>query len=490
MAGKRIEDHQVTKYKRLRTKHGQEVAAAKVGISVASARRIEGARALPSQRPPRSWRTRSDPFEEVWEAELVPLLEAQPRLTAMTLLEEVQRRHPGQYEDNLLRTLQRRVRAWCARFGADREVYFAQMHPPGRLGLSDFTHAAVLQVTIAGALLVHLLYQFALAYSGWRYVEVVLSGESFAALSSGLQNALWMMGGVPEEHRTDSLSAAFNNRAEQEDLTKRYEGLCEHYGMRPSRNNLGVSHENGSIEARQGTLKRTMEQALLLRGHRDFADLEAYRRFVAEVMGRMNARVERQFREERGLLRALPVRRSSEYEEVDARVTKFSTLTVKRVLYTVPSRLVGHRLKVRVTSRAAGRLAGWRVRPGTAPRAAWGGEPARQGGGLPAPAACAQAQARGVCAVGAPRRAVPALGIPADVGTAEGSTDGSRGLQGDRGPAGPGGQRRLRGAARTALGWTVGQWRAAGPGSPQGGLGATACAVSRGQCRVARPCEL
>jgi hypothetical protein len=156
VAGKRIEDHQVTKYKRLRTKHGQEVAAAKVGISVASARRIEGARALPSQRPPRSWRTRSDPFEEVWEAELVPLLEAQPRLTAMTLLEEVQRRYPGQYEDNLLRTLQRRVRAWCARFGADREVYFAQMHPPGRLGLSDFTHAAVLQVTIAGALLVHL----------------------------------------------------------------------------------------------------------------------------------------------------------------------------------------------------------------------------------------------------------------------------------------------------------------------------------------------
>ena len=111
-----------------------------------------------------------------------------------------------------------------------------------------------------------------------------------------------MMGGVPEEHRTDSLSAAFNNRAEQEELTKRYEGLCEHYGMRPSRNNLGVSHENGSIEARQGTLKRTLEQALLLRGHRDFADLEAYRRFVAEVMGRMNARVERQFIEERGRL--------------------------------------------------------------------------------------------------------------------------------------------------------------------------------------------
>jgi transposase InsO family protein len=268
----------------------------------------------------------------------------------MTLLDEIQRRYPGKYEDTLLRTLQRRVRMWNASFGREREVFIAQEHPPGRLGLSDFTHAAVLKVTIGGAVLLHLLYQFALAYSGWRYVEIVLGGESFAALSSGLQNAVWMMGGVPEEHRTDSLAAAFNNHAEHELLTRRYEALCIHYGMRPSRNNLGVSHENGSIESRQGTLKRTLEQALLLRGHRDFADLDAYRRFVAEVFGRLNARVARKFNEERGLLKALPVRRSSDYEEMEVGVTKYSTLSVKKVLYTVPSRLVGHRLKVRVYS--------------------------------------------------------------------------------------------------------------------------------------------
>jgi hypothetical protein len=93
-----------------------------------------------------------------------------------------------------------------------------------------------------------------------------------------------------------------------------------------------------------------MEQALLLRGHRDFADLDAYRVFVAEVFGRLNARVSRKFSEERSMLKALPVRRSSDYEEVDARVTKFSTMTVKKVLYTAPSRLVGHILKVRVYS--------------------------------------------------------------------------------------------------------------------------------------------
>lgn len=350
MAGKRIGDHQVGIYKKLRTSHGQEVAAAKAGISVRSARRLDGTEALPSQRDARTWRTRADPFEAVWHSEIVPMLEASPALTATTLLEEVQRRHPGSYDDALLRTLQRRVRTWGASHGAEREVFFAQAHPPGRLGLSDFTHAAVLQVTVAGVGLLHLLYQFALAYSGWRYVEVVLGGESFMALSSGLQNAVWMMGGVPEEHRTDSLAAAFKNKTEHELLTRRYEALCTHYGMRPSRNNLGVSHENGSIESRQNSLKLTIEQALLLRGHRDFADLDAYRRFVAEVFGRLNARVARKFNEERSQLRALPARRSSDYEEVDARVTKYGTMTVKKVLYSAPSRLVGHRLKVRIYS--------------------------------------------------------------------------------------------------------------------------------------------
>ena len=348
MAGKRIGDHQVGIYKKFRAKHGQEGAAAKAGISVRSARRLDSAETLPSQRPARAWRTRADPFEAVWQSEIVPMLEAAPALTAMTLLEEMQRRYPGQYDSSLLRTLQRRVRTWSASHGAERDVFFAQQHPPGRLGLSDFTDAAVLRVTIAGAAFLHLLYQFALAYSGWRYVEVVLGGESFMALSSGLQNAVWMMGGVPEEHRTDSLAAAYNNRAEHELLTRRYDGLCVHYGMRPSRNNLGVSHENGSIESRQGSLKQTMEQALLLRGQRDFADLDAYRRFVAETFGRLNARVARKFNEERGMLQPLPLRRNSDYEEVDARVTKYGTLTVKKVLYTAPTRLVGHRVKVRI----------------------------------------------------------------------------------------------------------------------------------------------
>lgn len=348
MPGKRVTDQQVIKYKQYRQRLSQEAAAAKVGISERTARRLERLDELPSQRAARTWRTRSDPLAAVWESEVLPMLRGAPDLTAVTVLEELQRRHPGDYANAVLRTLQRRVRRWRALEGPEREVFFAQRHEPGRLGLSDFTHAADLDVHIAGARFEHLLYQFALAYSGWRHVAVVLGGECFLDLSAGLQDALWELGGSPREHRTDSLSAAFRNLAEREDLTRRYEWLCAHYGMVPSRNNRGASHENGSIEARHGTLKHFIDQALLLRGSREFDSLEAYRHFLAEVTARANGRIAKALTIERACLRPLPPRRTNEYEEVDARVTKFAVFTVRGVVYSAPSRLIGHRLKVRV----------------------------------------------------------------------------------------------------------------------------------------------
>ena len=350
MPGKRITDLQVNKYKQLRGGYSQEAAAAKTGISLSSAQRIEAVQVLPSQRGARTWRTRSDPLGLVWESEVVPLLKEAPTLMAVTVLEELQRREPGRYAESVLRTLQRRMRQWRAEHGAEREIYFAQEHPPGRLGLSDFTVADELGVFIAGVAFAHRLYQFTFAHSGWRHARVVLGGESFQALTTGLQDALWMAGGVPEEHRTDSLSAAFNNLAEQEELTRRYKDLCEHYGVRASRNNLGQSHENGSIESRQGSLKRALEQTLLLRGTSEFADVPAYEQFVAETVRRLNARCARAWEAERTKLRPLPVRRTVDYEEIDARVTKYGVFSAKSALYSVPSRLAGHRLKVRLYS--------------------------------------------------------------------------------------------------------------------------------------------
>jgi transposase InsO family protein len=347
MPGKKITDHQVHKYKEHRNQLTQVAAAAKAGLSERSARRIEQSDALPSQREQRSWRTREDPLAEVWQAEVMPLLQADAHLNAVTLLEELQRRHSGRYSADVLRTLQRRVRQWRAVHGAEREVYFAQEHPPGRLGLSDFTVADELGVQLGGAAFAHRLYQFALAHSGWRHAVVMVGGESFVALSSGIQAALWRLGGVPEEHRTDSLSAAFNNLAEQQELTQRYEELCGHYGMRASRCNPGQSHENGSIESRHDSLKTALDQGLRLRGSRSFDERADYEAFVDTTVQRLNARTAKRLAVERAMLRPLPARRTAEFEELPARVSKYAIFTVKGVQYSAPSQLIGRRLMVR-----------------------------------------------------------------------------------------------------------------------------------------------
>jgi len=348
LPGKKITDHQVQKYKHHHLKLSQAAAAAKAGISERSARRIEHSEALPSQREKRTWRTRTDPLAPVWDSEVVPLLEADGALNAVTLLEELQRRYPGAYGTANLRTLQRRVRQWRAVHGPEREVYFAQEHPPGRLGLSDFTVCDELGVVIGGAAFAHRIYQFALAHSGWRHAVVFEGGESFIALSTGLQSALWRLGGIPEEHRTDSLSAAFNNLAEEQELTRRYAGLCEHYGMRASRCNPGQSQENGSIESRHDSLKTALDQALRLRGSRCFDERAEYETMVEKIVGRLNARVAVRLVVERATLRALPQRRTAEYEELPARVSKYAIFTVRGAQYSAPSQLIGQRLTVRL----------------------------------------------------------------------------------------------------------------------------------------------
>jgi hypothetical protein len=220
------------------------IAAAKAGFSTASAYRIEADPRLPSQKKSPRGRRRPDPLAGVWESEIAPMLEAAPGLRAVAIFEEICRRDPG-IAPGVRRTLERRIARWRALNGPDRDVIFRQEHPPGRMGLSDFTDLGTLGITIASERFDHRLYHFRLAFSGFEHAHVVLGGESFVALAEGLQNALWELGGVPEQHRSDSLSAAFCNldREAQQDLTRRYEELCAHYGMTPSRNNRGIARE-------------------------------------------------------------------------------------------------------------------------------------------------------------------------------------------------------------------------------------------------------
>lgn len=348
MPGRKITDCQIRLYMQSKQEgKTQRVAAAQAGFSERSARHIDNNTAVNSKRA-RSWKTRPDPFDGVWEKEILPLLEAKPKLEARTLLEELQQRHEGQYPDNLLRTLQRRVRQWKATSGPEKEIIFRQNHPAGWQGISDFTNMDDLGVTIRTEPFPHLLYHYRLVFSTWAYAHIVLGGESFTALSEGMQNAFFASGGVPETHRTDSLSAAYKNCSDKskEEFTESYKALCKHYGIDPTRNNKGVSHENGSIESPHGHLKNRIDQALMLRNSRDFDSIDLYRAFIREILVRQNKRAEKAFAEERTFLKSLPEKKTSDYTEDRARVTSSSTITVKQVTYSVPSRLIGMIVKV------------------------------------------------------------------------------------------------------------------------------------------------
>jgi len=328
---------------------GPAVSAAKASLSTATAYRFEQDHRLPSSRKTVRGRRRPDPLADFFDAEVVPMLTAAPELRPIAIFDEMRRRHPA-LSAGARRTLERRIRSWRAVHGAEREVIFRQTHEPGRMGLSDFTDMSDLRVTIAGARLDHRLYHFRLAYSGFQHAHVILGGESYVALAEGLQNALWALGGAPLEHRSDSLSAAFRNLDQdaREDLTRRYDALCAHFGMQPTRNNRGVAHENGGIESAHGHLKQAIRDALLMRGIADFDDLTGYRRFIDEIVSRKNAHRAKRIAAERPALQPLPGQRTCDHEEAIVTVTSSGGFTLKKVFYTVPSRLIGHRLRVRL----------------------------------------------------------------------------------------------------------------------------------------------
>jgi len=347
LPGKRITQRQESLYMNTRKSgKSQETAAAKASISERSGRRIEkGERlSIPGER---HWRTREDPLEAIWKKELVPLLEKEAQLTGLTLWEYLEDEHAGKFPFSVLRTLQRRVKQWKATEGPEKVVIFRQSVPAGQQGLSDFSHPNT-EITIQNKVFTHLLYQFRFAYSGWRYVQIILGGESYSALADGLQSALTLAGGSPVEHRTDSLSAAFINSVEEQKLTQSYDALCAHYNLRATRNNRGVSHENGAIECAHGSFKRRLDQALKLRGSADFAAIKDYQAFLNKVTERLNKRCQGRFKDEQLALQALPGERFMDYSELSLKVTRSSTLEVKKVLYTVPSRMIGENVRVHV----------------------------------------------------------------------------------------------------------------------------------------------
>ena len=342
-----VTDEQVRRLRKLsNTESNKEIAASKAGMDPTTARRYLGLERLPSElKKERQWRTREDPFVGVWAA-VQKQMEESPGLEAKTLFEWLQREYPGQFSDGQIRTLQRRIKLWRVTEGPAQEVYFGQVHVPGRLCASDFTHMTELGITLGGQTFEHLLYHFVLTYSNWETGTICYS-ESLESLSEGWQNAVWELGAVAAEHRTDSLSSAVNNMSNLEEFNRRYESVMRYYGVKPRHTNPASPNENGDCEQSHHRLKRAVEQALLLRGSRDFTGKEEYSRFLQNLFAQRNAGRRTRLAEEMAVMGELPARRMESAKRERVKVDSGSLIHVERNAYSVNSRLIGAQVEAR-----------------------------------------------------------------------------------------------------------------------------------------------
>lgn len=327
----------------------QAEAAAQAGMSTNTARKYLKSGVLPSQAQVKhTWRTRHDPFEDVWD-DLEEKLKDNHHFEAKTLFNDLQKQHPGMFQDGQLRTLQRKIKHWRATEGPAQEVFFSQKHYPGQLSESDFVRMKDMYITINSIPFDHMLYHFILTYSNWEDLSICYS-ESFESLSEGLQNALWKLGQVPERHRSDNLSAAVRELNNKKEFTDRYNGLVSHYGLEAERINPNCPHENGDIEQRHYRTGNALDQALMLRGSRDFKDIAEYEQFLNKLLQQLNAGRSKRLAEEQEHMHSLPLSRLNDYKRIIVRVRKSSTIHVQKNTYSVHSRLRGEQVEVRLTS--------------------------------------------------------------------------------------------------------------------------------------------
>jgi transposase InsO family protein len=344
-------------YHRLMNEHQAHgnitVSALKADTSRPTARKYVGAGKSPAElQAKHTWRTRSDPVSGIWP-QAQAMLEAAPELEAKAIFDHLllKEQHCGEVQEQHLRTFQRRVLQWRLQKGPDKEVFFPQDRSPGQALQLDWTHASELGIHIGGQRYDHLLCHVVLPYSNWEWGTRCQS-ESLLSLRHGLQDGLQRLGKAPLELWVDHSSAATHQIASglsERTFNQDFLSICEHYGVTPRTINVECPNENGDVESANGHLKRRLNQHLLLRGSREFSSEADYEGFLGGVLNQANARRAKAVAEELAVMRSLPPTRLSEYEEVYCPVSKYSTIRVKKVGYSVPARLIGQELKVEVS---------------------------------------------------------------------------------------------------------------------------------------------
>lgn len=326
------------------------MSSLKAGIDrKTGAKYINGGQGPSERKVPHTWRTRPDPFADV-AGEIDEMLGNADGLKPLTIFMHLQEKYPGKFHDGQLRTLERRVREWMAQKGRSCIVSIPQVHLPGKLMELDWTCMNELMVTVCGVHFKHLLCHSILTYSNWEWAEIAHS-ESFSSLKKGFQSAIFRLGAVPEILQTDNSSTAthqIKKDGRERTFNYDYTTFLEHYGVKPRSINVNSPDENGDIESANGHLKKRMEQHLLLRGSGDFQSVDEYRLFLTDVLEKANRNRMGKAREEIQVMRELPAIRLPEYTEEEKTVSAFGTVRVKKVAYSVPSRLKGYRVRLRV----------------------------------------------------------------------------------------------------------------------------------------------
>lgn len=344
-------DVQVRKLMKEMETHGAiGKAADRAGMDRKTARKYVSAGKFPSElKAPREYRTRPDPISKADWAWVEEQLRLAPALEAKTLFDMLQERDPGAYAEGQLRTLQRKVRLWRATKGPDKDVFFAQEHRPGEAAQTDFTHGTELGVTLGGIAFAHLLCHFVLPYSNWEWVTVCMS-ESLAAIRRGVQSAMFRLGHHPEWHQTDHSTAATHQLSDGDrEFNREYVAMVTHFGMKPRTIGVGDKEQNGDVEASNGALKRRIAQRLLVRGSSDFESVEAYEQWLADdPVARGNAQRRARLANEIAVMPAVRVARLPEFRELDVMVSSWSTIRVDHNAYSVPSRMIGMSVRVRI----------------------------------------------------------------------------------------------------------------------------------------------
>ena len=321
-------------------------SALKSAMSENTARRYRDGAPPKGTREPRTYRTRPDPFKAVW-GDIEKMLEVAPGLEAKTIFERLLERPDASFTEGQLRTLQRKIRQWRAQHGPHKEVMFPQEHRPGEYAQSDFTSMNDLEISIGSEPFEHLVYHFVLPYSRWETGMVCFS-ESYETLIGGFQRAVAELGRVPHKHRTDNLSAATHDLKDGgREFNERYLGAMAHYGVEADRNTPGRAHENGSVEQAHHRFKRAVEQALLVRGTRDFANRASYEAFLREIFAGRNKR-RTALGDDLREMKELPPMRIEDFRRERVMVTRFSTVRAGENTYSVSSRLIGEQVDLRL----------------------------------------------------------------------------------------------------------------------------------------------